>query len=195
MAIHLFLAPAGHGKTAYVLERIRQAHTAGPLAPITVILPNQPQVDAFRRRSSDGGGALGVNLGTFYNLYAEVLAWAGQPAPRLPEAVQYRLLGTIVTRLTSEGRLAYYAPLSDKPGFVTALRVLIEELKRARIRRDDFRQAVHSLPRRDPRLLELSEIYAAYQDWLLDNGWVDLEGQGWPPWLWNANPTWAATCT
>ncbi len=179
MAAHLYLAPAGHGKTAYVLERIRQARAAGPLAPITVILPNQPQVDAFRRRLSDGGGALGVNLGTFYNLYAEVLAWAGQPEPRLPEAVQYRLLRTIVLRLTDEGRLAYYAPLSDKPGFVTALHVLIEELKRARIRRDDFRQAVHSLPRLDPRLLELSEIYAAYQDWLLDNGWVDLEGQGW----------------
>jgi hypothetical protein len=55
---------------------------------------------------------------------------------------------------------------------------LIEELKRARVRRDDFRQAVYSLPRRDPHLLELAEIYAAYQDWLLDNGWVDLEGQG-----------------
>lgn len=179
MAAHLYLAPAGHGKTAYVLERIRQARAADPLAPITVILPNQPQVDAFRRRLSDGGGALGVNLGTFYNLYAEVLTWAGQPEPRLPEAVQYRLLRTIVLRLTDEGRLTYYAPLSDKPGFVTALRVLIEELKRTRIRRDDFRQAVHSLSRSDPRLLELSEIYAAYQDWLLDNGWVDLEGQGW----------------
>jgi ATP-dependent helicase/DNAse subunit B len=179
MAANLYLAPAGHGKTAYVLERIRQARTADPLAPITVILPNQPQVDAFRHRLSEGGGALAVSLGTFYSLYAEVLAWAGRPEPRLPEPVQYRLLRSIVMRLTDEGRLSYYAPLSDKPGFVTALRVLIEELKRARIRRDDFRQAIHSLPQSDPRLLELSEIYAAYQDWLLDNGWVDLEGQGW----------------
>ncbi len=179
MAVHLYLAPAGHGKTAYVLERIRQVRTADPLAPITVILPNQPQVEAFRARLSVRGGALGVNLGTFYNLYAEVLAWAGQPEPRLPEPVQYRLLRTIVMRLADEGRLVYYAPLRDKPGFVTALRVLIEELKRARIRRDDFRQAVQRLPRPEPRLLELAEIYAAYQDWLLDNGWVDLEGQGW----------------
>ncbi|MFN8458271.1 MAG: hypothetical protein U0401_27070 [Anaerolineae bacterium] len=179
MAAHLYLAPAGHGKTAYILERVRQTRAADPLAPITVILPNQPQVDAFRHRLSDGGGAVGVSLGTFYSLYAEVLAWAGQPEPRLPEAVQYRLLRTLVMRLADEGRLAYYAPLRDKPGFVTALRVLIEELKRARIRRDDFRQAIHSLPRLEPRLLELAEIYTAYQDWLLDNGWVDLEGQGW----------------
>lgn len=179
MATHLYLAPAGRGKTAYVLERILQAHTTTPLAPITVILPNQDQVNAFRRRLSAAGGALAVSLGTFYSLYAEVLAWAGRPEPRLPEPVQYRLLRTIVMRLTDEGCLAYYAPLRDKPGFVAALRVLIEELKRARIRRDDFRQAVHSLPRPDPRLQELAEIYAAYQDWLLDNGWVDLEGQGW----------------
>jgi ATP-dependent helicase/DNAse subunit B len=179
MATHLYLAPAGHGKTTYVLECIRQARATNPLTSISVILPNQPQVDAFRARLSAGGGALGVSLSTFYSLYAEVLTWAGRPEPRLPEPVQYRLLRSIVVHLADEARLTHYAPLRDKPGFVTALRVLMEELKRARIRRDDFRQAVHSLPRPEPRLLELAEIYAAYQDWLLDNGWVDLEGQGW----------------
>ena len=66
MTTHLYLAPAGHGKTAYTLERIRQVRVNDPLAPITVILPNQAQVNAFRQRLSAGGGALGVSLGTLF---------------------------------------------------------------------------------------------------------------------------------
>ena len=79
----LLSAPAGYGKTSYALERIRQARAVDPLTPIIVILPNQAQVNAFRHRLSLGGGAMGVNLGTFYTLYPEVLAWAGKPEPRL----------------------------------------------------------------------------------------------------------------
>lgn len=179
MAVHIYLAPAGHGKTTYVLERIHQAHAADPLAPIGVILPNQAQVSAFRHRLAVGGGALGVSVGTFYTLYPEVLAWARKLEPRLPEPAQYRLIRGIVARLTDEGRLRYYAPLRDKPGFVTALRALLEELKRAGIRRDDFRQAIQTLPGQETRLAELAEVYAAYQDWLLDHNWADTEGQGW----------------
>jgi ATP-dependent helicase/DNAse subunit B len=178
MTTHFYLAPAGHGKTAYVLERIDQVRTTDPLTPITVILPNQAQVSAFRRRLSAAGGALRVSLGTFYTLYAEVLAWAGKPEPRLPEPVQYRLLRSIIMRLADEGRLSYYAPLRDKPGFAVALRSLLEELKRARIRRDNFREAIQTLPY-DTRLAELAEIYTAYQDWLYSNNWADTEGQGW----------------
>ena len=192
--IHLYLAPAGYGKTAYVLERIRQAHTLNPLAQTLVILPNQAQVKAFRHRLSQGQGSLGVSLGTFYNLYPEILNWAGKPEPCLPEAVQIRLLQTIVTRLTEDGQLPYYAPLCDKPGFVVVLRTLLEELKRANIRREAFRQAVEQISRQeqkpgfykktrflqpDTRLTELAYMYHAYQEWLLDYNWADTEGQGW----------------
>jgi ATP-dependent helicase/nuclease subunit B len=179
MAVHLYLAPAGRGKTAYVLERIRQAHAAAPLASIAVIVPNQAQVSAFRHRLGAGGGALGASVGTFYTLYPEILAWARQPEPRLPEATQYRLLRSVVARLADEGRLRHFAPLRDKPGFVAALHTLVEELKRSRVHRDAFQQAIQALDTENIRLTELADIYGAYQDWLLDHGWVDVEGQGW----------------
>jgi ATP-dependent helicase/DNAse subunit B len=176
---HIYLAPAGHGKTTYVLGRIRHTRAADSLAPISVILPNQAQVSAFRQRLSMSGGALGVSVGTFYTLYPEILTWARKSEPRLPEPAQYRLIRSIVARLADEGRLCYYAPLRDKPGFVAALRALLEELKRAGIRREAFRQAILALPNPESRLLELAEIYDAYQDWLLDRNWADTEGQGW----------------
>lgn len=179
MNAHLYLAPAGHGKTSYILERIRQVRAGDPLAPVSVVLPNVGQVAAFRRRLSAAGGGLAVDLGTFYRLYAEVLAWAGEPAPRLAEAVQYRLLRSNVDRLTAAGQLQHYAPLRDKPGFVVALRALVEELKRARISPEDFGRVVRDRAGSTPRLAELADIYAAYHDWLRKERWVDLEGQGW----------------
>jgi ATP-dependent helicase/nuclease subunit B len=183
VTVEILLAPAGGGKTAHAISRIRELRASDPLAPIWVALPNQPQVAAFRQRLARAGGALNVEAGTFYRLYADVLARADAhalstvegPTPRLFDAVQHRLLRTIVDRLCAEGHLRHYAPLRDKPGFIRALRTLIQELKRARVHRDDFAAAA-SQP---PRLSELAAVYAAYQDWLVTSGWTDAEGQGW----------------
>lgn len=138
MTVHLFLAPAGAGKTNHVLEAILRVQSANPLTPIMPIFPNLTQVSAFQDRLGDAGGGLGVQFGTFYTLYPDTLALAGEPEPRLPEPLQYRLLQRAVTELTDNGRLSYYAPLRDKLGFATTLRSLIEELKRAGIGRDEF---------------------------------------------------------
>ena len=175
MSSRVLLAPAGHGKTRYCTIRIQEVR-AQALAPVWVILPNQAQVAAFRRRLAEEGGALGVQPGTFYTFYAEILAQAGQPIPRLFDPVQHRLLRAIVDRLYEEGHLRHYAPLRDKPGFVRFLRTLVRELKRARVHRDDLIAAVAG---GEERLTELAAIYAGYQDWLVQTGWMDAEGQGW----------------
>jgi len=86
-----------------------------PFAPVWVILPNQDHVRAFRRRLS-GIGVMGVELGTFYNYYAEILARAGRLLARLTEPLQYRLIQDIVARRYADHpRQGYYAPLRDKP--------------------------------------------------------------------------------
>jgi ATP-dependent helicase/nuclease subunit B len=175
MSPSILLAPAGYGKTHHCIARIQEVRAEAPLVPIWVLLPNHAQVVAFRRRLAEADGALGVQLGTFYTFYAEVLAQAGQPIPRLLDPVQHRLLRAIVDRLCAEDRLHHYAPLRDKPGFVRLLRALVQELKRARIHRDDFAAVADG----EERLTELAAIYAEYQDWLVQINWMDAEGQGW----------------
>lgn len=177
----LFLAPAGCGKTEYALSRIRAVRADEPLAPLWVILPNQIQVRAFGQRLGARGGALGVELGTFYRFYAELLARSSQPTgsstqARLPDAVLQRLLLRLVDRLAEEGTLRHYAPLRGRAGFAVLLRGLFQELKQARIGRETWSAALASAP---PRLAELSTLYTAYQDWLLRSEWMDGEGQGW----------------
>ena len=178
MTTRVLLAPAGCGKTAYALDRIHAVRKIDPLSPVWVILPNQPQANAFRRRLAAGGGAMGVQVGTFYAVYADLLTCAGQPAPRLLDPVQHRLLRAIVDRLATDGRLRHFAPLRDKPGFIRALRDLVQELKQARIEPQDLTTAVESLEDA-PHLHDLAAIYDAYQTWLVGTGWVDAEGQGW----------------
>ena len=75
--VYLIVAPAGGGKTAYAISRVRRLRASAPLAPVWVVLPNFPQVAGFRRRLARAGGALGVEVGTFYRFYAAVLARAG----------------------------------------------------------------------------------------------------------------------
>ena len=174
--MELLLAPAGHGKTAYALQRVQALQETDPLSPIWVIVPNKQQAQAFRRRMATSGGGIGVEIKTFYGIYAELLARQGKPIPVLFDQVQYRILRNVIDKLYDEGALAHYAPLRDKPGFLRRLRELILELKRGLIKPEDLSAAMVGEP---SRLTELASIYQRYQDWLSDSSWTDAEGQGW----------------
>ena len=176
MPPRIILSPAGSGKTAYLLQSIRQVKAAEPLAPVLVVVPNQLQAATFQRRLAAAGGAMGVETLTFYNLYADILARAGQPIPALLDPVQVRLLRAIVDDLCGRGDMRYYAALRTRPGFILALRNAIQELKRARVFPEAFSAAVRGMGQ---RLEELAAVYTAYQDWLQAQNWADLEGRGW----------------
>jgi ATP-dependent helicase/DNAse subunit B len=184
VTVEILLAPAGGGKTAHAIGRIR---ALPPLSPVRVLVPDQMKAVAFRRRLAETGGALGVEVQTFYRLYADVLALAGASGggmhwesashlARLPSPVRYRLIRHLVAQLCDAGQVSYYAPLQAAPGFGRLLADLFEELKRARVFPEDLVSATADC---EPRLAELARLYAAYQAWLLDTGWADAEGQGW----------------
>ena len=175
MAARLLLTPAGGGKTSHVIARIRELP---PLAPARVILPGRLQAVSFRQRLARAGGALAVEVQTFYDLYSDLLALSGGEVglARLPTPARRRLLRHLVARSCDAGQLPYYAPLRDAPGFARLLGGLFEELKRARVLPEDFEAATAD---REPRLHELAHLYTAYQEWLIETGWADAEGQGW----------------
>ena len=173
MKIQLLLAPAAAGKTAYVLERAREA-ARGMQATPRVVVPSHLQVRAWRRRLAEAGGAMGVRVLTFDQLYAACLNAAGEAYTELSEPVQYRLIRSVVDGLGLE----HYAPLTGRPGFIQVLERLIGELKAARIHPDEFGRAVEGVGG-ELRLVELAEVYAAYQERLQDQGWADRAGLGW----------------
>jgi len=176
MPPRLLLAPAGHGKTEYLIQRIRQILSDEPLAHVFVVVPNAIQAAGFRQRLVAAGGALGVEVHTFRTLYAELLTQAGQPMPLLTDPMRIRLLRAIVDDLCERGNIHHYAALRNRPGFITLLRNGIEELKRARIFPADFVEATRDL---SSRLSEVALVYNEYQEWLQQNDWADNEGRGW----------------
>jgi ATP-dependent helicase/DNAse subunit B len=173
MTTQLLLAPAAAGKTAHVLDRVRGAARDLESTP-RVVVPTYLQARAWRRRLADAGGAIGVRVLTFDRLYAECLNAAGEAYTELSEPVQYRLIRAVVDGLA----LDHYAPLVARPGFIQILERLIGELKAARIHPDDFARAVDGIGG-EPRLRELAQIYAAYQERLHQQGWADRAGLGW----------------
>ena len=184
MSTRLLIAPAGHGKTAHAIKAIRGLP---PLSSVRVLVPDQIEARAFRRRMAQAGGAIGVQVQTFYGLYTDVLSLAGQtlhlpqpqPAegmPHLTPAIRQRLIRHVAGRLYDTGRLSYYAPVHSSLGFARLLGGLYGELKRARV----FPEALEdALTGSEPRLSELAHLYSAYQEWLLNTGWIDADGQGW----------------
>lgn len=175
----LYLAPAAAGKTAYVLNLVRNAARDLRATP-RVVVPTHLQVRAWRRRLAQAGGAIGVRLLTFDGLYSECLNAAVEAYTELSEPVQYRLIRSVVDDLT----LDHYAPLAGRPGFIQVLEGLIGEFKAARIYPDVFAVAeaglrdAHSAGA-EPRLRDLARIYAAYQARLQAQGWADRAGLGW----------------
>jgi len=173
MPVHIYLAPAAAGKTAYVLNLVRDAAWGLRSIP-RVLVPTHLQVRAWRRRLAEDGGAIGVRVVTFDQLYAECLSAAGEVYTELSDPVQYRLIRAVVDDLP----LIRYAPLTGRPGFIQVLEDLIGELKAARIWPDTFTQAVATMGD-EPRLRELALVYAAYQERLQTKGWADRAGLGW----------------
>jgi ATP-dependent helicase/DNAse subunit B len=177
MSIQLLVAPASAGKTAYLAERVRAAARGLAAAP-RVVAPTALQARAWRRRLAAAGGALGVRVLTFDQLYHECLAAAGETYTELVEPVQYRLLRATAETLAAQGRLEHYGAIAARPGFTQALQEVINELKAAR----KFPDELDSIARTTGevgRLGELAALYAAYQERLIQHEWADRAGIGW----------------
>ncbi len=173
MAVQLLLAPAGAGKTRYVLDRARKlAHRLREIP--RVIVSSALQRRALEQRLAAGSGSMGVRVLTFDQLITTCLKAAGEVYTELSEPVQYRLLREIVEQV----RLHHYAPLTDRPGFIQLLSTLIGELKAGMIFPDHFTAGVNNLGA-EPRLTELAQIFTAYQDKLYDRRWADRAGLTW----------------
>ena len=173
MGVKLFIAPAAAGKTQYVLELARTC-AAGMAAVPRVIVPTALQRQSWYHRLALAGGAIGVRVLTFDGLYAECLNAADRVYTALDEPVQYRVLRAVIDALDLE----YYAPLVPLPGFISALQQLIADWKAARIWPDVLSNAFSQLGD-EPRLSELAQIYAAYQEQLQVEGWADRAGLAW----------------
>ncbi len=176
LPVEFLLAPPASGKTHICIQRIQALRKTDPLAPVWVIVPDRLQAAAFRRRLAQVGGAMGVQVGRFPDLYRHILEREGsfQPAASLP--LLQRLIQQIVDQAVEDGAIPYYQPLQLFPGFIAVLRDAFAELKRALVTPSQFSAYAH---RGTPAQQDLAELYARYQQRLNELGWRDAEEVTW----------------
>lgn len=176
MAVEIIISPPATGKTDACIQRIRSLLLEHPFAPVRVVLPDRLQTAAFRRRLAEAGGAIGVQVGTFGDLYRELLELVGRPIPMASPPIVHRLVQAAVEQVLVAGELQHFANLRDTPGFALILRDAFAELKRALIYPEVFtaRAALGSRAQQ-----ELASVYLAFQTQLRALDWADPEGLSW----------------
>ena len=175
MPLTLIAAPAAAGKGAWLIEQVRRAAAAGQTPLVVVATPRQAQ--QLRQRLAAAGGALGVHLLPFDELFAAILNFAGSARVELHAAARHRLLRVAVDELAETGALFFYAPLVARPGFIAALEGMHFEMRGARLT-PTIVAAVLTRLHAPPRLTELAAIYTRYNELLTANGWTDRVGLG-----------------
>ena len=105
-------------------------------------MPSALQAQAWRQRLADSGGAIGIRIQLFHELYMECLGHVGQPYTELSEPVQYRLLQALINNLPLHH---YQSLLQNSPGFIHLLQNLLGELKAARVDPLAFTAAVQDM--------------------------------------------------
>jgi len=172
MPTRLIVSAPATGKTNASIDDIRAILEKYPLAKIRVIVPDRLQAAYFRRRLSASGGSIGVYVGTFNDLYKNILEKSGGYVPIASNALLHRIVQDVVDTTP----LIHYAPLRTQPGFILALKDAFAELKRALIYPEAF---VESSRGTSLAQQELALLYAAYQTKLRGMGWADFEGLSW----------------
>lgn len=176
----ILLAPVGAGKTGLVLDHLDTvlSQPGQPFPKVWALLAGRRQEDAFRQRlieRHDGRRTyFNIEFFNFYTLYAHILNSLGQPQRELDDTARQRLLRDILRDLQARGKLAVYARIADKRGFVQVMANFIYELKQHIIEPDIFAAAG-----RTPKDHDLARIYRAYQETLQEHDLIDREGEGW----------------
>lgn len=173
MTAQLLIAPAGSGKTAYAVTKARRAAQRFGHVP-HVLVASALQAQDFRRRLAESGGAIGVRVLTFEDLYRVCLRTTDAAYAEIRGPVQQRVIRSVIRQLSLE----HYASIAGRPGFVRALQEIIDELKAAQVPPESYAQAVAARGS-PPRLVEIGEVYAAYQARLQAEDWADPAGLGW----------------
>ncbi len=166
MTGHLYIAPAGAGKTTFVLVQARE-HAQRWEQTRVVVGSSRQSIAAHRQLARMGDGSLGVRIHTMYGLAREVLDRTGATLTPITDPVHVRFLRALV----DEAGLTYYQPLVRMPGFIRALARLFFELTAALITPAAFAEGVRALGD-PPRLAELARLYGRYQERMDEEGWA-----------------------
>ncbi len=180
MPTTVHLASVGAGKTEFALRRLLEFvhHQDKPFLKTWILLATRRQEVTFRQRlvelESQFPVFFNVEFFNFYTLNTRLLNIAGKPPRKIQSSARVSILRTIVAEMLANNELNFFHEIAHTPGFIAVLADLIDELKQNSVQPEIFEAGASN-----SKDIEISKIYHRYQDTLIDNSLVDLEGEGW----------------
>lgn len=176
MPVELLIARPATGKTQKCIQKVQNVLSLFPLSTVWAVVPDRLQAAGFRHRLAKSGGAIGVRVGTFGDLYRSILEQTKNHVPIASSPLLHFIIQEIVDFSFQRGDLIHYATLRKTPGFILALRDSFAELKRSLIFPEQFLKYSQG---GSPAQQELAHLYFSYQMRLRELGWADPEGLSW----------------
>ena len=176
MCIQLLISPPATGKTSDTINRLCATLEEKPFAQVWVAVPDRWQANAYRRMIAETGITIGAHIGTFGDIYQEILDLRRTPYPIASGTIAYQLIRETVRELSVKGRIPHLDPIRDTPGFLNILQDRFAELKRALVLPEEF--LAHTR-HGNPTLIELVYLFESYQKRLQTLEWADPEGLSW----------------
>lgn len=176
MTTELIIAPPAAGKTNACIQRILVMQKENPLAQVWVIIPDRQKAPFYRQRLAQAGGGMGIKIGTFRDLYVEILESNGIFTPVISPALDNRLVQETVDVALTAGELVHYATIAQKPGFILVLQDAFAELRGAYVTPEAFLDYTRTS---SPARFELAVLYDRFLARLKKLNWIDTEGQSW----------------
>lgn len=176
MTIELIISPPATGKTNACIKRIQALQKEHTLARIWVIVPDRQKAPYFHKRLAQAGGGMNVSIGTFRDLYVEILESNGIFTPVITPALENRLVQETVDKALTAGELDHYATIAHKPGFILVLQNAFAELRGAYVKPETFLDYARNSSKAQ---YELANLYDHFLTGLKKLNWIDTEGQSW----------------
>jgi ATP-dependent helicase/nuclease subunit B len=146
---------------------------------VIYIAPSREVIfDVRRRLTGEFGGMLGIFVGGFDDLEAQLVREKGPGGTVIDDATALAALGDICRRQAAS--LSCFAGVAERPGFVRELHRAIRRLKRLALTPEAFaaklaagRDRLDAVPARKCR--DILNLYSAYQTFLAEKGLLDVD--------------------
>jgi ATP-dependent helicase/nuclease subunit B len=163
--VTLITAPAGAGKSAAIIERLRQL----PAGKALIVVPDRLQRDRMKQALD---GIRRVHSSHFYQLINSVFRRLEYEPEKLSNSVRFGVIRSLIHQLVVAGRLPYLQQAYQKTGLISQIISVIDAIAEGN---------------GDPSLLanadlcpydaEIALIYETYFDWQLNSNCADEIGR------------------
>ena len=163
--LRLLLGRAGTGKTARIVDALRQRQQAGERA--ILIVPEQYTYEAERMLADAINGLLGIQVFSFGRLCERILSLGGRTRPLLSEQGYRMVIRRAIDR--QQSRLTVFSLAAQHSGFIEEAQSYFQDFKRAGLSPDALDALLLRLPKELPlteKLQDLSLLYRETEEYL-----------------------------